>query len=440
MDKDQKGSKNKKLQCWLVNAPSAIFVAYASLAAFATYFCMYAFRKPFAAAKYEGLMFFGTDINFKTVLLISQIIGYAISKYAGIKVCTEIQRSHLAKFLVGLIVFAELALLLFGLLPEQFKFAAIFLNGIPLGMVWGSVSRYLEGRRASEIMFAGLSCSFIVSSSSVKAFGQWLMNQGIDQFWMPVVTGIFFLPFFMGAVWLLNQLPQPNAGDIADRSKRSVMNSSQRWAFFRTFLPAMLMLLLVYFFLTAYRDFRDNYTPEIFMAMNEGYETSPKLFLQADWPVAFGVMLALGCLNLFRDHRFGLIAVFGVMLIGIIVMGTATLLHDFKVISGLWWMILIGTGAYLAYVPYGAVLFERVMASTKVAGTAVFAIYLHDAVGYTGSISVQLYKDLGQSELNYFEFLRNFTWLLCGLGLVCFVASCIYFTAKHKPIEGEKSK
>lgn len=440
MDKDQKVSKNKKLQYWLVTAPSTIFVAYASLAAFATYFCMYAFRKPFAAAKYEGLMFFDTDINFKTVLLISQIIGYAISKYAGIKVCTEIQRSHLAKFLVGLIVFAELALLLFGLLPEQFKFAAIFLNGIPLGMVWGSVSRYLEGRRASEIMFAGLSCSFIVSSSSVKAFGQWLMNQGIDQFWMPVVTGLFFLPFFMGAVWLLNQLPQPNAGDIADRSKRSVMNSSQRWAFFRTFLPAILMLLLVYFFLTAYRDFRDNYTPEIFMAMNEGYETSPKLFLQADWPVAFGVMLALGCLNLFRDHRFGLIAVFGVMLIGIIMMGTATLLHDFKVISGLWWMILIGTGAYLAYVPYGAVLFERVMASTKVAGTAVFAIYLHDAVGYTGSISVQLYKDLGQSELNYFEFLRNFTWLLCGLGLVCFVASCIYFTAKHKPIEGEKSK
>ena len=149
MDKNQKGSKNKKLQCWLVTAPSTIFVAYASLAAFATYFCMYAFRKPFAAAKYEGLMFFGTDINLKTVLLISQIIGYAISKYAGIKVCTEIQRSHLAKFLVGLIVFAELALLLFGLLPEQFKFAAIFLNGIPLGMVWGSVSRYLEGRRAS---------------------------------------------------------------------------------------------------------------------------------------------------------------------------------------------------------------------------------------------------------------------------------------------------
>ena len=134
MDKEQKRSKSKSIRSWLISAPSTLFVAYAALAAFATYFCMYAFRKPFAAAKYEGLMFFGTDVNLKTVLLISQIIGYALSKYAGIKVCTEIQRSNLARFLVGLIVFAEFALLLFGLLPEQFKVVAIFLNGIPLGM------------------------------------------------------------------------------------------------------------------------------------------------------------------------------------------------------------------------------------------------------------------------------------------------------------------
>jgi hypothetical protein len=71
---------------------------------------------------------------------------------------------------------------------------------------------------------------------------------GFDQFWMPVIAGLCFLPLFIIAVYFLNQLPQPNEGDVADRSKRSVMNSSQRWAFFRTFLPAMMMLLLVYFF------------------------------------------------------------------------------------------------------------------------------------------------------------------------------------------------
>ena len=136
----------------------------------------------------------------------------------------------MTQFLIGLILFAEFALLLFGLLPEQFKVVAIFLNGLPLGMVWGSVSRYLEGRRASEVMFAGLSCSYIVSSSSVKAFGIWLMDRdrhktvledwmgyrltirieewGVDQFWMPFVAGLCFLPLFIVAVYFLNQLPQ----------------------------------------------------------------------------------------------------------------------------------------------------------------------------------------------------------------------------------------
>ena len=135
MPDDAQTTRESRIHQWLKTAPTRWFVAYAVLAAFATYFCMYAFRKPFAAAKYEGLMFLGTDVNLKTVLLISQVIGYALSKYAGIKVCTEIRQAHLAKFLVGLILFAEFALFLFGLVPEQYKVAAIFLNGIPLGMV-----------------------------------------------------------------------------------------------------------------------------------------------------------------------------------------------------------------------------------------------------------------------------------------------------------------
>jgi hypothetical protein len=95
-------------------------------------------------------------------------------------------------------------------------------------------------------------------------------------------------------------------------------------------------------------------------------------------------------------------------------------------------MILIGFGAYLAYVPFGAVLFERIMASTKAAGTAVFAIYLCDALGYTGSVGIQLYKDLGQAELDYFEFLRLFTYFMAALGTILFVLSAIYFYGKSR--------
>ena len=50
---------------WLESAPTPVFATYAIAASFATYFCMYAFRKPFAAAEFEGLRFLGTKVDLK---------------------------------------------------------------------------------------------------------------------------------------------------------------------------------------------------------------------------------------------------------------------------------------------------------------------------------------------------------------------------------------
>ena len=112
---------------------------------------------------------------------------------------------------------------------------------------------------------------------------------------------------------------------------------------------------------------------------------------------------------------------------GTVLMGCATLLLDAGRIDGLWWMILVGLGAYLAYVPFGSVLFDRLMASTRTVGTAVFAIYVMDAIGYTGSVGIQLYKDLGQSGATRYEFLHTLTLFVSVLGTVALVASCVFF-------------
>jgi hypothetical protein len=426
--------KQSSISSWLSRASSWQFSIYAMGFAFATYFCMYAFRKPFGAATFEGLEFLW-GINLKTAFVIGQIIGYTLSKYYGCKYCSEIGRNQQAKALVLMIVIAEAALLGFALLPGNFKVLAIFINGLPLGMVWGLVSRYLEGRKTAELLFAGLSCSYIVASSSVKTIGGWVMLEGVPEFWMPATVGaIFFIPFVI-AVFFLNQLPEPSTADISSRSERTVMDSGSRSTFFRQFMGGMIMLLVLYFFLTAYRDVRDMYMPEVFKAL--GYEAKPTLFSQADWPIAFGIMVVMALLNLAKDHRRGLTAVFAVMMSGMLLMGGATVLMDLEVIDGLWWMILVGFGAYLAYVPFGAVLFERIMASTKAAGTAVFAIYLSDAIGYTGSVGIQLYKDLGQAELDYYQFLRLFTYGIAGLGTVLFAMSGVYFIAKARAMSPE---
>ena len=53
---------------------------------------MYAFRKPFAASMYtdyEGVQLFGAAISFKVTAVISQILGYATSKWVG-----QLGRAH----------------------------------------------------------------------------------------------------------------------------------------------------------------------------------------------------------------------------------------------------------------------------------------------------------------------------------------------------------
>ena len=90
---------------------------YCIAAAFGTYFCMYAFRKPFTAGTYEGITFAG--IAFKTVLIAAQVAGYTVSKFIGIKVVSEMPAHRRALTIIGLIGIAELALLGFAVAPMQ---------------------------------------------------------------------------------------------------------------------------------------------------------------------------------------------------------------------------------------------------------------------------------------------------------------------------------
>ena len=117
---------NSAIGKYLAKAPAGVFVLYAIFASFSTYFCMYAFRKPFSAAKYEDLIFINLaefleyvlsfdvtkydalqfldkDIPLKIAFVISQIIGYCISKYLGCKICSEVSRNNQAKTLIGMI-------------------------------------------------------------------------------------------------------------------------------------------------------------------------------------------------------------------------------------------------------------------------------------------------------------------------------------------------
>ena len=118
------------------------FSAWCIAAAFITYFCMYAFRKPFTAGTFEGTALPGTflsDIGYKTILVTAQITGYTLSKFLGIKFVSEMPASRRVIGILTLIGIAELTLLLFAVTPPPWNFVWLFFNGLALGMVFGLV-------------------------------------------------------------------------------------------------------------------------------------------------------------------------------------------------------------------------------------------------------------------------------------------------------------
>ena len=413
------------LRRWLTQAPLPVLVLYAIGTSFAVYFCMYAYRKPFDAVSFNDRLYLGTWINLKTVCVTGQIVGYMISKYLGAKFCSEVSAGRRAGLLIALILVSEAGLLLFAVVPEGFQPAAMFLNGVPLGMVWGLVVRYLEGRRTSEMLLAGLSCSFIIAGAVTRDIGRELVIKewGISESWMPFVTGgLFFLPF-VAAVVLLDQLPPPDEADLAARAARPDMGPEDRRNFLALFGPCLVPLLTAYFFLTAYRDFRDHYAAELFQTLQ--LDGDRAIFSHTEKWALLGSLIVMASLNLIGDHRRALLAAYGVIVAGFLLIGAATWAFHADALSGFWWMALVGLGMNLAYVPYGAILFERMVSATRFVGTSVFAIQFADGIGYTGSVLIQIYRDLLHGSQDRLTFFVPFSFALSIGGAVLMVISAL---------------
>ena len=150
-----------RLRNYLGRANPIIFTTVAGLAGFSAYFAMYAFRKPFTAATFANAPDWHFALNYKIALILAQVAGYALSKFIGVKVISEIHPRHRASAIIGLIGMSWLALVAFAFIPAPWNVVTLFFNGLPLGMIWGLVYGFMEGRRVSEVLASMLCASFM---------------------------------------------------------------------------------------------------------------------------------------------------------------------------------------------------------------------------------------------------------------------------------------
>ena len=418
-----------KLQQALARANPVIFTIFAGLAGFSAYFAMYAFRKPFAAATFDAVPGWTFVLDYKIALVLAQVAGYALSKMIGIKVISEINPARRAAAILLLIGTSWLALVGFALIPAPWNVAMLLLNGLPLGLIWGLVFGYMEGRRVSEVLGAILCASFIVSSGVVKSVGAWLMlTAHVDRFWMPAATGALFMPLLLVSVWGLSLLPPPSPADEAQRVKRAPMGAAERRAFLAAFGPGVALLVLSYVLLTAFRDFRDNFAAEIWKEL--GYGGQSGVFSASELPVAVAALAALAMLMVVRDNRRALMVIHAMIAAGFVTLGVSTLAFEAHLISPLTWMILTGAGLYMAYTPFNAMLFDRLIAFSGRVATAGFLIYLADASGYVGSVGLMLWRNFGVVSLQWLPFFIASAYATAIVGAVCVMLSAVYFFRK----------
>ncbi|HEY1023624.1 MAG TPA: DUF5690 family protein [Sphingobacteriaceae bacterium] len=402
---------------------------YAAVVVFLAYTMIFGFRKSFTVGTFDGITIGG--YSYKTIMVISQVLGYMLAKFYGVKYISELQRTGRGGIILLLTGISWLSWLFFAITPVPYNIVFLFINGFPLGMLWGVVFSYVEGRRSTDFIGATLAVSFIFASGFVKSAGGWLMLEfNVSEFWVPFYTGLLFALPLLISVYLMERIPPPDEADVADRMQRTPMAAVERNRFVRSFLPGLAACILIYCFATIFRDIRDNFSAEMWKEL--GYLNQPAIFSQTETPITLLILVLIGSMVMIRNSYRALMTAHGFIATGFVLAGMTTLAFLNNYLSPIWWMTTVGLGLYMVYIPFNAVFFERMIAAFKYSGNVGFLIYLADSFGYIGSVGVLFSKEIFKVQLDWVTFFSHSVIGLSLIGVLLTVFSAVYFGKKYK--------
>jgi hypothetical protein len=402
---------------------------YAAIITFLTYATVYGFRKGFTVCTFDGISYAG--ISYKTWLVVVQLLGYMLSKFYGIRFIAELKRIGRGKLILLLTGISWSGLLLFALVPAPYNIAFMFINGFPLGMIWGIIFSYVEGRKATDFIGAALAVSFIFSSGFVKSVAKTLELQlHLSELWVPFATGLAFAIPLVLFVYLLEQIPPPSEEDVESRSTRVPMTKEKRREFTRLFFPGLVTVVIIYVFSTIFRDIRDNFMANMLNEM--GYANNAAIFTKTETPTTLIILIIIGSMVMIRSNLKALIYSHYFIMLGFVITGVSSLLFVQGELSPIWWMTLVGLGLYMTYIPFNCVFFERLIATFKFPGNVGFLIYVADSFGYLGSGCVLITKEILHINLNWTSFYSHGVIYLSVVGIIGTIISLYYFSSKYK--------
>lgn len=403
-----------------------LLILWAGGAALLSYSLVYALRKPYTAASFDGLTFWGTD--YKVAVTTIQILGYVIAKFFGIKIISELKKENRFRFFVGSAILAEAALIGFGLLSAPYNVVAMFVNGLSLGCMWGVIFSFIEGRKVTDILASLLGVSMVFSSGLAKSLGLFVMNEmQVDPFWMPAVIGGLALPVLAFTGYMLKRLPQPTAEDIALRNERVVLDGKGRVALFRKYAPILSLLFACNFMLLVLRDIKEDFLVNILDMSNQ----SSWLFARIDTIVTL-VILGIFALFIFcRSNIKALLSLMVLVIAGCLTMTYVSFQYEAFVSRPITWLFIQSLSLYIAYLTFQTIFFDRFIACFRIKGNVGFFIALIDFIGYLGTVSLLSVKELLDIDLEWFVWFNHIACFVGGICSILFVIAGVLIYRKY---------
>ena len=437
----QNVSKLHNLKSAASNMPDWLFVLWAGGTALLSYSLVYALRKPFTAAEFDGLQVAGMD--YKIVVSIIQLIGYVCAKMLGIKFISELKPEGRLKFIIGSAALSEASLVAFGLLPAPYNIFALFFNGLSLGCMWGVIFSFLEGRRTTDILASIMGVSMALSSGVAKSLGLYALHDlGVSEFWMPALVGALAFPLLCLMGWMMTKFPAPTAADIAARTQRVTLDGRQRWQLFVRFMPLLIMLFGANLLLTVQRDIKEDFI----VCIIDVSQVSSWAFAYIDSIATVVLLGAFALLSAVGNHlrALCLLLIFSTIGMGTIAfLGAEAEALDIPTTA---WLFMQTFCIDIAYLSFQTIFFERFIACFKVKGNVGFFIITIDFVGYLGTLALLLFKEFMAPHVDWTSFYNGmsvYVGIICCIafaGSIIYIINKVYKTNRFKIIKGGADK
>ena len=390
------------------------------------------------------------NLSPKTMLVLAFTAGYAIGKLPAFLTVSKLPPWKRLRILLAIVLFSFVTIVCFFRCASiMLQSVFVFIGAIPLSWMFGVMTQYLEGRHATDKLNIGLSLVMLLGGGIARSIAAWMHNV-MNNNWedVPLMVAAMYLPICLISLVVLDTTPPPTRTEAELQRERRPLSMPSGLRFFRRYWPGLCLVFLGYAAASAVRNFREYFAADIYtQALHKGHHhifnkttsanVEPWEYIVLELPAAAITSVAIYSVSFVQSNRKALFLISGFVTCGAVICMLSTLCYTQgwfgqmpsngtfneapplsfgppssyrssnhtnhkKIIpspnAGYIWILTIGVGTYLMYLPGGFLMFDRLIAASRVDISAAFLIYASDIFGQFATFGFTFLALFGTSE------------------------------------------